>query len=208
MNSTPSRTDTASTNEQAVEIIRRAAKAKDRANAAVSLDGTDDANNIKDDLASCTRSRTACVNAAEAEQRSLVGAYAGLAVYLANLVPDERNYSHDPMANPARVVAMEPNIARAEKLAEQAEQEAEKAAASKHEASRAVDAEADVMLEAKHACDTDAAVCKHRCDGGDGSRTAFKLGVRAWKAAPPRLARRRRRFLRRRVARTFRRRAL
>lgn len=188
MNGTTPRTDTASsTNEQAVEIIRRAAKAKDRANAAVSLDGTDNANNIKDDLASCTRSRSACVNAAEAEQRSLVGAYAGLAVYLANLVPDERNYSHDSMANPARIVAMEPNIARAEQLAEQAEREAKKAAASKREASRAVDDEADVMIEAKRACDTDASVCKQRCDGGN-QPYCVQVGVRAWKAVPPRLS--------------------
>jgi hypothetical protein len=177
--SAPAETETAATStdrgKKVAELLERSEAARRMAKGAVDASGDREAKDVAIGFASCKAPR--CEESLEAtEERSPIGAYAGLALYLLRDVSVKSNTDW--------LLALEPDIEKAEGAARRAQQEYEKADKTRRADLAAAQEEEPAYTKAMEQCATTRPACAKKCADGD-TMVCLGLGLVWANATPP-----------------------
>jgi len=168
--------------QQANAVVHHAQALREAADAAVKLDGDPQTVAVRDAVRQCTGDKPSCVAASKtAEEKSRVGALAGLADYLTQpLVADISASKLGPVPTPdiPLVVGAAADVALAETAANDAMAEAQKVVAARADGKKAH--VRDAMVD----CEPDPTACKKKCDGGDDAH-CMAWGWHLWRKVTP-----------------------
>jgi hypothetical protein len=166
--------------QHAQEVLDRANAVNALADKAVQLDGTDVTAQTANSIMYCRMQKDECVRLADGDAaKSKVGALAGLAAYFAHRV--------NPQMVDSWVLQREDEVALAEKAAKKAMQEAQKVATARAEQQSKMSFEDGDIEGAHRQCAAKPALCKDKCNSGDGA-SCVVWGMTLWDNKPPKLA--------------------
>ncbi|HWD24758.1 MAG TPA: hypothetical protein VG368_04785 [Acidimicrobiales bacterium] len=167
--------------QHAQEVLDRSNAVHALADKAVQLDGTPQTGQIANNILYCRASTEICINAAkEAEKVSKVGAYAGLAAYLADQVNPRMVYTW--------ILQNEHDVRDGEMLAKRAMEEAQKVVDARAAQERTMNAEVQAISAATDDCSKNEAGCKTKCDHDNDGSYCLAWAVRLRNAKTPKLA--------------------
>lgn len=176
--------------QRAETILARASDIRAKAEAAVKLEGSSQAEQVRRATRACAFLKQACIELAKQNsQRSVVGATAGLAEYLTQIVaPYIFSHSHgSPLPMDLRpILGAEQDLGFADQLAEKAMTEAKTVADARAAEEQKIQAERAAVETAAAACDAAPTTCKPKCDAGEAAY-CFVFAASLQKGNPPKL---------------------
>lgn len=163
--------------ERSGEILTRAEKARKMAEAAVRLEGSDDAKDVAATYRQCGATKETCVESIDGFlERSVVGGHAGLVFFLTKpIIPNK---------SPDWLLTYEADVKLAEEHAAKAKAEAEKKAEADKQVLAAAQAEIPRVEAKQKECEKERLKCRNACDGGDGI-ACVGLSMVVWADTPP-----------------------
>ncbi|MGH7296276.1 MAG: hypothetical protein ACRELB_15155, partial [Polyangiaceae bacterium] len=177
--------------QQATAILDRAQAVQTTADNAVALDGSPQANQVRQMIRGCRGDKNTCFQAVKnVEAQSKVGALAGLAGYLTQQVAPwvfSRSEGVNLPLNLQPILAVAPNLDLAEKAANKSMEEAQKVADARDAQQKQMDAEAQAISAATNDCAKSEPACKAKCDHDNDGNYCLAWAVRLRNSKTPKL---------------------
>jgi hypothetical protein len=190
--SSPQAMTRAQQEQQATSILDRAQTIYDKADAAIQLDGSPQAAQVRNAVRSCRGPKDACIQVAQnMEAQSKTGMLAGLAGYLAGPVGSwvfSRSHGMQLPLNLQPILKVGPDLDFAEQAVAKAMEAAQAAAAARAAQQTAKDAESQAINNAASACNATPTNCRNKCDSANDGPSCFAWGAGLQQANPPKLA--------------------